>query len=104
MSEKKLSIFRPVFSKCNTRWGRWLWKNHSPTSDVIYDRLPYPRASIYRQIHTLIWFLGFGIAWGYKTNSEGDFYIQKKHVMKWDHCEYGCIASRIWIGRMVILT
>ena len=100
MSEKKLSIFRPVFSKCNTRWGRWLWKDHSNNCDI---RLTHSGESIYSRIHTFISFLGFGIAWGYRDDGEG-FYIQKKHVMKWDHCEYGCIASQFWIGRMEIIT
>lgn len=99
MSEKKLSIFRPVFSKCNTRWGRWLWKDHSNNSDLRHNG-----RSIYSQVHTLFSWLGFGIAWGYLENDEGNFYVQQEHVMKWSHCEYGCAASQLWIGRMEIYT
>jgi len=103
MSEKKLSIFRPVYSKVGSRWGKWLHRNQTNNCDVIYRRGgPWRPVSIYNHIHTLIWFLGFGIAWGFAYDKNGNHYIQKEHLVRWDHCEYNCIASRVWFGRMEI--
>lgn len=103
MSEKKLSIFRPVYSNVDSRWGKWLQRNETNNCDIVYRRGgPWAPRSIYHQVHTIIWFLGFGIAWGYDVDKDGNFYIQEKHVMKWNHCEYGGVAKRWWIGRMEI--
>ena len=97
ISEKKLSIFRPVYVNVSSDWGAWL-------SRATNGDLRYKGESIFTHVHTLIWFLGFGIAWGFDHDEEGNHYIQQEHVMKWDHCEYRCVASRIWYGRMEIFT
>lgn len=100
MSEKKLSIFRFVYSKVASYGrGEWLWKDYSGTCDVRCRG-----ESIYTHIHTLIWCLGFGIAWGFDYDIKGNHYIQQEHVVKWDHCEYHCLASRVWWGHMELFT
>ena len=97
MSEKKLSRFRPIYANVNSRWSRWLTRNHSGNCDVRHNG-----ESIYNHIHTLVSWLGFGIAWGFDINGNGNHFIHTMHLMAWDHCIRGEAASKVWIGRMEI--
>lgn len=87
----------PIYSRVMSKYGRWLWKNESGKCDVIFRG-----KSIYHQIHTLFWWLGFGIAWGFRHNSAGQKHMITEHKMAWDRCMRGEAASQVWIGRMEV--
>lgn len=97
MSEKKLSRFLPIYCKVSKRWNSWLWKNYSGTCNVRCKG-----ESIYKRVHTLISWLGFGIAWGFDIDGNGNHFIHTMHIITWDRCTRGEVATKIWIGRMEI--
>lgn len=84
--KRQVSIFRPVYSKINSSWGVWLWKDQTNQCDVVCNG-----KSIYNQITTLVSWLGLGIAWGWRYNGDQSFYIENDGP-----------ARQRWIGQMEI--
>lgn len=93
MSEKKLSRFLPLYASVNSR---------PPHPLTFSGDIRHKGVSIYHYVHTIISWLGFGIAWGFDHDEDGKFYIETEHIMKWDRCTRGEVVSKTWIGRMEI--